>query len=951
MSVSSTTNKVSHFYNGATRVFPFSFRIISQNDLKVTVLRFGGQVFDLVLGQDYIVSGVNFSSGGNITVLNSFSLEVEDTIKIQRSVYAYTQDTVFRNQGAFYADTVEDALDKLTMMSQELKTKIELVPTFADTDLNANYEFPAPVSGAYIRWATRLVGGVTEYYLSSSTIQATDLPTVPLSKGGTGSTTASGAWLAIAAGGSPTLVPANLAASAALGSSTNYARQDHVHAFPTLLNLNAAARGANTDITSVALTTGTISTAPSASADIANKAYVDAKAPTPIRTVGFVTTSASIGQQFTSTTITGTSLQINQISAISTLSVGDRVLVAAQNDAVQNGIYSLTQGGLPWVLTRTSDWAVGKVVTLNDLVYVSNNSFSNANATSTFYAPNVAGVVGDAGILWNQVSGRPSDTNPLVDGASASAGSSPRVARADHVHPRSTPGDIGAAAAGTNTDISSVALTTGTITAIPTSNSAIANKLYVDNKASSTTPLANAGAGTVGTSTSFARADHVHPASAITSVELTTGTISTAPSGANDIANKAYVDGIAQGINYHQAVALATTVNLGSTLSGNVLTGDTVNSALVIDNGTPTIGERILVKNQTTASQNGIYTLTRLHTASLAWQLTRAIDYDSVGSGVDQITQGDFILVVSGTVNTNTAWVLQTSGAITLNTTNLTFSQFAGASTAYTAGAGLTLTGNSFSLATPVTIARGGTGATTQQAAINALAGALTSGRFLRGDGTNVTMDTIKLGDLPAGVGTTYTAGTGLTLTGTAFSITAPVTIALGGTGGTSQQAAINSLAGAVTAGSYLRGNGSNVLMSTIQAADLPSLAGDVTGTIGATSVSKLGGYNLTVGTPSDFSTFVFNEQTNAIELSTRMSDLLGYSASQPSVNIGLGSLVRQQSAVLASGLATLVVVTTSNPTIRTGAIALHHGPVYRAGSNSVVAQFQISPFTNILTI
>lgn len=122
-------------------------------------------------------------------------------------------------------------------------------------------------------------------------------------------------------------------------------------------------------------------------------------------------------------------------------------------------------------------------------------------------------------------------------------------------------------------------------------------------------------------------------------------------------------------------------------------------------------------------------------------------------------------------------------------------------------------------------IANGGTGQTTQQAAINALAGATTSAQFLRGNGTNVVMSAIQVSDVP-----TLNQNT----SGTAAGLSATLAVGSGGTGQTTQQAAINALAGATTSGYYLRGNGTNVSMSAIQAADVPTLNQNTTGSAGS---------------------------------------------------------------------------------------------------------------------
>lgn len=126
-------------------------------------------------------------------------------------------------------------------------------------------------------------------------------------------------------------------------------------------------------------------------------------------------------------------------------------------------------------------------------------------------------------------------------------------------------------------------------------------------------------------------------------------------------------------------------------------------------------------------------------------------------------------------------------------------------------------------------IANGGTGQTTQQAAINALAGATTSAQFLRGNGTNVVMSAIQVSDVP-----TLNQNT----SGTAAGLSATLAVSSGGTGQTTQQAAINALAGATTSAQFLRGNGTNVVMSAIQVADVPTLNQNTTGQAGSVANS-----------------------------------------------------------------------------------------------------------------
>ena len=186
----------------------------------------------------------------------------------------------------------------------------------------------------------------------------------------------------------------------------------------------------------------------------------------------------------------------------------------------------------------------------------------------------------------------------------------------------------------------------------------------------------------------------------ITTANITSGTVSTTPTNNTDIVNKAYADAIASGIHFHEAVAYATTAalpactyNNGTSGVGATLTGNS-NGALTVDGHTFTSptddGARILIKDQANGAHNGVYTLSQAGNSSpgAPFILIRATDFDTVGTGVDQIDEGDFFLVTGGTANINTAWVQQTAPPITVGTTPIVFQQFSAPIT-YTAGTGL----------------------------------------------------------------------------------------------------------------------------------------------------------------------------------------------------------------------------------------------------------------------
>ena len=302
-------------------------------------------------------------------------------------------------------------------------------------------------------------------------------------------------------------------------------------------------------------------------------------------------------------------------------------------------------------------------------------------------------------------------------------------------------------------------------------------------------PLANGGtnASNAGAARTSLSAAALGANTDITSIALTTGTIITAPTSGTDIVNKTYADTIASGINFHQAVRLATTTTLpayvynnGASGVGATITG-VANGALSIDGVAAVVGNRVLIKNEISAAEayNGVYTVTQVGSGVAVYILTRATDYNTAGSGVNQIDQGDFFLVTAGTTLANTSFVQQTPLPIVVGTTGLTFIQF-GAPITYSAGTGLTLGGTVFSITnTGLTASTYGSASAVPVIAFNA-----------QGQATSVTDTSIAI------AASQITSGT--------------LGIANGGTGQTTASAAFNALSPITTTGDLILGTGTN---------------------------------------------------------------------------------------------------------------------------------------------
>jgi hypothetical protein len=256
-------------------------------------------------------------------------------------------------------------------------------------------------------------------------------------------------------------------------------------------------------------------------------------------------------------------------------------------------------------------------------------------------------------------------------------------------------------------------------------------------------------------------------ATSLTLGGLTSVTVTQNPVNALELAPKQYVDAVAQGLDIETPCQVTTTASLASITGGSVTYDNGtagVGATLTLGVALTTLdgyaiqnGDRILVRNESNAAHNGIYTW-----ATGGTVLTRATDFDQAA----EIQAGDFVFVANGTLYGSTGWV-QTATVVTVGTSSILFSQFSSAGT-YSAGTGLTLTGTQFSItSTGVAAASYGGAANIPVFAVNAQ-GQLTSvtDTSIAINASQVTAGTLAVARGGTNIGS-YTAGDLLYASGT----------------------------------------------------------------------------------------------------------------------------------------------------------------------------------------
>jgi len=176
MTISSETTKSGPYScNGATTVFVYGFKIFNEDDLEVTLTDPAGANSTLIITTDYTVSGVGSDSGGNVTTTSTYATGYTLTIRRKMTLI---QPTDLQNGGAYYAQDVEDMVDRVTMISQQINEQTQRTLTVPVSDGVSSLEIPNKATRASLALVFDADGNATAGGIPDVAVSAPMIPVV-----------------------------------------------------------------------------------------------------------------------------------------------------------------------------------------------------------------------------------------------------------------------------------------------------------------------------------------------------------------------------------------------------------------------------------------------------------------------------------------------------------------------------------------------------------------------------------------------------------------------------------------------------------------------------------------------------------------------------------------------------------------------------------------------------
>jgi hypothetical protein len=483
-----------------------------------------------------------------------------------------------------------------------------------------------------------------------------------------------------AASAAAALASANIALSSAATATTSAAQASTSAATAT-----TQAASANTSASSAFTSASSAST--SAASALTSATSASASAAASLASAATALTSAS--QAATSASSAATSASS---AAGSASSVAGQVATGLVRDM---GLITDTD-------TSTGTWVSLSSLQTQTAISAASaaTSATSAAGSATTAAASVATISGYATTATNSASAASTSATSAAASATAAANSAATASTSAATAVSSAAIAVTSAATATTSAATAVTSAATAVTSAATATTSAAQAATSATSAATSATSAATSASSAATSAASAAASASTNVNALqrTGDTMTGNLILNAnPTTALGAVTKQYADAIVSGINFHGPVKAASITNLGVTYSngtsgvGATLTADTLRAFNTLDGQTVSVGERVLIKDQATQTQNGIYTLTNNGAAgTTAWVLTRATDADNSVAG--EMANGDVIFTIGGTVNNGKTFVNSSTGTITIGTTAITYSAYYTGLPAQTGSSGFYLT-------------------------------------------------------------------------------------------------------------------------------------------------------------------------------------------------------------------------------------------------------------------